>query len=75
MNVAAAAGVEHKQAMTFNAASHADCLDGGTVNSDSTLAIPSVNQMRIGRAGAGVFKRVRFFPRRLTNAELQALTA
>lgn len=74
-NVAAAAGVEHKQAMTFNAASHADCLDGGTVNSDSTLVIPSVNQMRIGSAGAGVFKRVRFFPRRLTNAELQALTA
>lgn len=74
-NVAAAAGVQHKQAMTFSAASCVDCLDGGAVFTDSSVAVPSVNQMRIGSPGAGVFKRIRYFPRRLTNAELQALTA
>lgn len=56
------------------------CDSGGTVskNTSGNISSFSVNQMQIG-AGIGVLNgwvsRVAYYPRRLTDAELQALTA
>lgn len=46
---------------------------------DNTATIPTVNQMRIGSDGAnylnGHISRIVYFPKRLSNSELQALSA
>lgn len=68
-------GVKHKQAIAFSASGYLDCMDGGSVYTDNALTIPVVNQMRIGASGAGHFCRLRYFPRRLSGAELQAITS
>jgi hypothetical protein len=54
--------------------------NGGTVGTDSSANIPVVNQLRLGVDGGGTFPlngylhRVTYYPRRLTDSELQALT-
>jgi hypothetical protein len=54
--------------------------NGGTVGTDSSATIPVVNQLKLGVDGGGTFplngylQRITYYPRRLTNSELQALT-
>jgi len=59
----------------------AAAFNGGTVATDTSGTIPVVNQLTIGRRQDGVsylnghISRISYYPRRLTNSELQALTA
>jgi len=54
-------------------------VNGGTAATDTTGIIPVVDRMRIGdRSGVtlnGYIRRIAFYPRRLSNSELQAVTA
>jgi hypothetical protein len=60
----------------------AACLNAGTVATDSTVTIPSgLTRFDLGsdHAGfnnvkAGYLRRITYYPRRLSNAELQAIT-
>jgi hypothetical protein len=61
----------------------AACLNAGTVGTDSTATIPSgLTRFDLGsdhaganRVKAGYLRRITYYPRRLSNAELQAITA
>lgn len=54
---------------------------GGTVVTDTNAVIPSVSFMRVGASWDGGvplnghIRSIKYYPRRMTNAELQALTA
>lgn len=57
-------------------------LNSGAVGTDTSAVIPMVTQMFIGGAGAatagqinGHIKKLAFYPKRLTNEELQGLTS
>jgi hypothetical protein len=67
-----------KFAMAYKFNDISAAQNAGTVNTASTASIPVVNQMRLGIAGGGpgqcFYKKVAFYPRRISNAELQALT-
>lgn len=72
-----------KVALAYKANDYAACLGGGTVvtNTASSL-IPTVTALSIGdirttvsNHWVGWIQRVAYYPRRLTNAELQAITA
>ena len=53
----------------------------GTVGTDTSAIIPEVNQLRLGSDGDGnlilngYLRRISYYPLRLTNAQLQALTS
>jgi len=59
----------------------AACRNGGTVVTDTSGTLPPVSRFLLGNATLstqflnGYLRRVSFFPRRLSNAELQAITA
>ncbi len=58
-------------------------LNGSAVTLDTTASIPSVNGLTLGNANwsgganllCGHIKRISYYPRRLSNAELQAITS
>lgn len=72
-----------KIAMAFKVNDIAMCVNGGTVLTDTSATLPTVDQMALGRDPAGTastymsghIKAVRFYPSRLTDAELQEITA
>lgn len=70
-----------KQATRFQAGSYASSANGAAVVSDSfASAPPTVNTLRFGLRPAGTqaniwLRRVTVYPRGLSNAELQAITA
>ena len=73
------AGERVKVGMTYGQGVHESCLNGGSVLSIAS-GVPAVNQMRLGAVGTtgqigGWLRSIRYYPRRLSNAELQALTA
>ena len=73
-------GLPNKFAFAYKANDFAGSLNGGAVVTDTGGTVPTVNRMTIGSRGADSFfnghiKDIRFYPTRLTNAELQALTA
>lgn len=77
---AVASNVPMKIAGTFKADDFAGSLSGGTAVADTAGAIPIVTKFNIGSRGAADFlnghiKSLRYYPKRLTNAELQELTA
>jgi len=55
--------------------------NAGTVGTDATATIPTVNQLKLGADGDGTsrlsgwLRRVTYYPRKLSSAELQAITA
>jgi len=58
----------------------ASCFNGGAVSTDTSGAIPTVTQMRIGFDGGSAYsnghlRRIAYYNTRLPNAQLQALTA
>jgi hypothetical protein len=69
-----------KKALAYRAADFAGCLNGGTVSSGATGTLPTVTVLRIGRYVSASFhfgwiSRLTYYPTRLSNATLQALTA
>jgi hypothetical protein len=71
----------YKLAVGYKVNDFASSLNGGTVATDNSGSIPTVNRMLIGRRVSldrplnGVVRRLLYYPKRLTNAQLQNLTA
>lgn len=77
-----ATGVVSKKAMALEKNNMAICLNGAAPSVDNSCEMPSVTNLRLGHTSGtpgsflnGYFRKVRYYPKRLTNAELQALTA
>lgn len=73
--------VMSKTAVTF-ATNNGNAAVNGTISTpDTTLTVPTVNQVRLGGISTinnplnGHIKRVAYYPRRLPDTQLQALTA
>lgn len=70
-----------KAAMTYKAADFANSYNGGTVGTDASGTLPTVNQFMIGARGAGsvqhgaYIRSLTYTSTRLPNADLQALTS
>jgi hypothetical protein len=58
----------------------AACVNGGTVVADTSGTVPIVDRVFIGADGAGgnllngTIRKIAYYPRRVTNAELQGMT-
>ena len=80
--VAVSANTVTKFAGAYEENNLAACKDGGTVATDATATIPSgITRFDLGsdhagvnRVKAGYLRRITYYPRRLSNAELQAIT-
>jgi hypothetical protein len=68
----------NKVALAYANNDVATTLNGAAVQSDTSASIPSTNQAVIGFDGAarvtGWIRKLAYYPKRLANAELQALT-
>lgn len=78
----ATSALSRKMVGAYKTNDFAACLDGGTVSTDASGIIPVVNTAYIGanQNGAGGFlngtiKRIAYYPKRLSNTELQGLTS
>jgi hypothetical protein len=78
---AVSAGQVSKFAGAFKVNDIAASLNGGTVGTDTSATIPTVTTLQLAnrfgsdRSINGHLRRVAFYPRRLLDAELQALTS
>lgn len=63
-----------KAAIAWKANDFAQSVNGGAAQTDATGTIPTVDRLTFG-AFNGRLKTLRYYPRRLSNAELQELTA
>jgi hypothetical protein len=76
----ASLGVSHKDAATYSANDFAVSLDGAAVGTDVAGTVPVVTTLRIGHSAAGgnflfgTLLQLGYYPLRLSNAKLQALT-
>ena len=74
-------GVSFKNALAYKVNDLAGSVNGGSVQTDTSATIPSVTALQIGSLAAfgspfnGTIRRITYYPRRLSNAELQAITA
>jgi hypothetical protein len=74
-------GVFAKYSGAYITNSFAGCGDAGSVATDTSGTIPVVSQLNIGARGTGAFpltgyiRKIAYYPSRLTNAQLQALTS
>lgn len=77
-----AADSTYKTAMAYAINNFATVVNGGTVQTDNLGTVPSgivsagIGQITTGStfAGNGAIKRIAYYPRRLSNSELQAIT-
>jgi hypothetical protein len=76
-NVPAVHGRTYRQALAFAANDIATSVDGGTVGTDASATLPTVTSMTVlsSAASSATIARLRYWPKRLTNAQLQWLTA
>lgn len=78
---AAGTMVEYKAAHAYKLNDYAFALNGGTVVTDTVATVPTIDRLRVAsrfdgnEVLNGWIKSLRYYPRRLSNAELQALTA
>lgn len=80
---AAPNGAAFKMASAYKANDFASAYNGALTGTDAAGAVPTVNAMQIGHLNAGSptnflnshIRRLRYYPRRLSDAQLQALTA
>lgn len=78
---AVTAMTEYKTAVAYQLNNYGFVLNGGTVVTDAAATVPVVNRLRVASRFdgnellSGWMKSLRYYPRRLSNAELQALTA
>ena len=75
-----AANTVYKFAGTYSANDFAACISGGTVGTDTSGTIPTVDRLRIGAGQAGNtlcghVALLNYYPARLTDATLQSLTS
>lgn len=77
-----AVGTVRKTALAYAANDFAFCVNGGAVGTDTLGSLPTVNKLGFGVGSSGTFsglggylRKATYIPRRLSNAELQALTA
>jgi hypothetical protein len=74
------AGVDSKLCFAYRVNDFAITLNGAAVATDTSGTVPVVNQLGIGTTGAitsngnQTIKKIAFYPSRLSNAQLQALT-
>ena len=69
-----------KAAAVYALNDFASVLDGGAVQTDTSGTVPSVNTLSIGTSPVnnwtnGYLKSIQYYPRRLTNTQLQELTS
>lgn len=72
-------GVVSKKAMALKLNDVAVARNGVIVNSDTSVSLPSVSELRFSVDGTSFFynghiRQLKYFPQRLINAQLQALT-
>ena len=70
----------NKSALAFANTDYALCGNGGTVATASTYNVPTVTRLELGQqltatALNGYLRRITYYPTRLSNAQLQAITA
>lgn len=76
----AAINTTYKTAMAYKLNDIASCANGGTVGTDTTAAIPTVDRMLVGGTVSGTarlggwLQSLTYYPTRLPNSQLQALT-
>jgi hypothetical protein len=75
-------GQQYKLGFTYATDDLAGSRDGGTVGTDTSALIPVVDRMYIGAGPTGAFeflnghiRKIAYYPRRLSDAELQAITS
>jgi hypothetical protein len=74
------AGVNARVCFAYKTNDVAATLNGGSVGTDTSVTLPTVNQLGIGTTGSitsngnQTIKKIAFYPSRLSNAQLQALT-
>jgi hypothetical protein len=76
---AVTAGVPYKLAGNYAVDNYAFAIDGAAIGTDTSGAVPVVNTARIGQGSAGEqlnghIRKISFYPSRLSDAQLQALT-
>jgi hypothetical protein len=76
-NLPAAHGRTYRQALAFAANDIATSVDGGTVGTDASATLPTVTSMTVlsSAASSATIARLTYWPKRLTDAQLQWLTA
>lgn len=81
-SLAGAIAADNKVAFAYKANDCAAVLNGGAVLTDGAVAVPTVPSLAIGRYGpsagyemGGHIRRIRYWPRRLSNAELVELSS
>lgn len=82
INIAAARFVNRRVALAYQVNDIAACVSGGTVGVDTNAILPlDLNAFYVnsygtsGPLGSGTVKKVAYYPQRLTDAQLQALTS
>lgn len=74
-------GTAFLTAAAYKANDIAACLNAGTVATDTTASLPTATRIGIGANAAGAYqlnghiRRIAYWPKRLPNNQLQALTA
>lgn len=80
-SAASSMSMKHSIVAAFGVDDFASSFDGGVAITDASGVMPSINRLSLGSGGAsgqslnGHIKRVAYYPVRLSNAKLQALTA
>jgi hypothetical protein len=76
------ANTTYKNAITYSASGFSACTNAGTVQTAPAGTIPTVSSLGLGKATYtnavqlnGYLRRISYYPRVLSSAELQALTA
>ena len=77
----AASALTRRLATNYQLNNFAACVNGGSVSTDTSGIVPTVNQLRIGDRVAGgtqnlngTIKRLTYWPTRLSNTTLQSIT-
>jgi hypothetical protein len=70
----------YKRALAYKTNDAATAFNFGTVLTDTSVVLPTVNTLRLGTATTtidlgGVYKKIAYYPVRLSDAELQEMTA
>lgn len=74
------AGQTNKVSMRYGSNDFASSVNGGAAQTDTSGSVPAVTSLLLGHSGSGAsnicghIQSIKYFPKRLTNAELQALT-
>ena len=74
------ATLQFKNALAYQQNNFAFSVNGASAVTDSAGTVPTVTQLQIGLAPSvnvisGHIRRITYYPRRLSNAELQGITA